>query len=124
MQPTHTARGLLPQVISEKNWNTEHDGYKKTDLTWVDSVLALSFSYGGGGVHPFKAYIIDTSNGQKKTYNLLIEDQNKNVDGRDAIQYVELPIDLKEFAQSGTVFKVMKLVYNNDAMVMGITTFK
>jgi hypothetical protein len=114
---------LIPHVICEKKWNQESDDRSQSDLTWVNSILRITFNYGVSSLHPFKAYVLDTSNGQKKTFALLIEDQN-HCDAEERMEQVELKVDLKDFAQPGTVFKVMNLVNGNRALVLGETTYK
>jgi hypothetical protein len=118
------SQNLEPEKISEKKWHkeyVEHD--TKIQLIWNHSILSFPLMYFGGDPHPFKASILDTSSNDQKSFVLLLEDQVKD-DVRDARLCTEINVNLKDYTQPGTKFKVMTLVWGNSAIELGKTTFQ
>jgi hypothetical protein len=115
-------QSLKPEIITEKKWTEEYEGYNSGKrLTWDHSNLSISLQYGGGCVHPFKVYILDTSEDQK-SFVLLLEDQIKD-DHREALIRDVIHVDLKDYAKPGTMFKVMNLSWGHSAIKIGESTF-
>ncbi len=115
-------QGLIPEIIIEKKWTSEHKGSGGFgELTWDKFILSIPLQGGGGGQHSFKAYILDTS-GDQKSFTLLLEDQVKN-DSRDGVTYSVINVDLKDYAEPGTTFKIMRLAWGNSGSIIGELTF-
>lgn len=113
---------LKPEIITEKNWQQEYEGYSSGDpLTWDNSILSIPMKYAGGYEHQFKVYILATSE-ERTSFTLILEDLTTN-DHLDALMHRTIYVDLKEYAHTGTEFKVMRLGWGNSASKIGESTF-
>lgn len=115
-------QGHKPEKITEKKWTEEYGGSRQnTQLTWNNFILSISFESGGGFQHQFKAYILETSD-EQKSFVVLLEDQNIE-DSHDGVKRNIVKVDLKDYAEQGTLFKVLTLGWGGLGSKIGETTF-
>lgn len=115
--------GLNPEVIREKTWTEEYEGYpSRKKISWENSTLAIPLQYGGGFQHPFKIYILNTSSNEQKSFTLLLKDL-ASYDTGEALMRDVVHVNLEAYAKPSTLFKVMIMFSGTIASKIGELTF-
>lgn len=120
--PAEPVQNIQPEKIKTPRWSQEID-YSRPSVksVWDNSILSISPSYSGGFCHTFKAYVLDTSSEDKKSFDLILEDQ-VNDDNCEMLVYSILNIDLQGYAKPSTTFRIVML-YSTHASLVGNAVF-
>ena len=96
---------IKPDVITEPTWDREvlHDGY--TIFFWSEKKLTVFLN--NCETYPLKVSILNTSSGENISYSVFFESHDRSYTG-DKFDLYSHQIDLSEFAESGTIFKVLQ----------------
>ncbi len=120
---------IKPDVITEPTWDCEVLQSGFTIFSWREKKLTVSLN--NCDTNPLKVLILNTSSSdmyygiliENKSYSVLFENLDTSCVGDKYTLYPH-QVDLSEFAERGTIFKVLRKDGENSAVILFYDIFE